>query len=125
MRTILIVDDEFFLAEAVGEALEQMGYATTTAVNGRLGLAACDQTHPDLILLDLMMPVVTGLEMLEALKASEKLRDIPVVMMSPTGRDAIPGGLQPLLRGFVQKPFTLEDLMAVLGPILKPNGTPS
>lgn len=118
--SILIVDDEFGLAEAVSEALTHLGYSTATAINGRLGLAAVERARPDLILLDLMMPVLTGIEMLQLLKADVKARDIPVVIMSAAGPEAIPDGLQAHVQGFVQKPFTLEDLMNVLQPILGP-----
>lgn len=114
MRSILIVDDEFGLADTIGEVLAQLGWAVTTAINGRLGLAAIEQAEPNVILLDLMMPVMTGTEMLRALQADEVHRDLPVILMSAIERESIPRDVAPRIAGFLQKPFTLDELLELL-----------
>lgn len=114
MRSILIVDDEFGIAETVSEVLSQLGYSTLTAINGHIALGTLAQAKPDLILLDVMMPVMSGPEMLRALRADEALRGIPVVMMSAVEIGSLPDDIRPLFQAFLQKPFTLEDLLAAI-----------
>lgn len=114
MRTILIVDDEYGIAEIVGDVLSQHGFTVLTAINGRLGLATLSQTKPDVILLDVMMPVMTGPEMLRELKRSEAWRRIPVVMMSAVGPTALTPKERESIEAFISKPFTYEELMEAL-----------
>jgi CheY-like chemotaxis protein len=115
MRTILIVDDEFGLAETLSDVLMTMGYVVTTAVNGKVALACVRETRPDAILLDMMMPVMSGPETLAALRADETSRDIPVVLMSAATPEALLAELRPMFTDFLQKPFTFERLMSALG----------
>ena len=119
MRTILIVDDEYGIAEIVGDILSTQGYSAVCAMNGKLGLATLGQTRPDLILLDVMMPVMTGPELLHAVKSSPDYCDIPVVMMSAVGREALSVDDCSLIAGFLRKPFTFDELMQVLGRVLE------
>jgi CheY-like chemotaxis protein len=125
MQTILIVDDEFGLAETVGDVLTTMGYAVTTAVNGKLGLACMRETRPDAILLDVMMPVMSGPEMLAVLRANEAYRDIPVILMSAAAPEPVLRELRPTITAFLQKPFTFDQLMAALRKIPWRNARPS
>jgi CheY-like chemotaxis protein len=118
MIRVLIVDDEFGLAEMAGELLTMLGYSVTTAINGRLGLASLEHFHPDVILLDMMMPVMSGPEVVRALKASADHKDIPIIGMSAAGRDALPADIVPLTVGFLQKPFAFDVLTAALSAAL-------
>ncbi len=119
MRSVLIVDDEFGLAEMTGELLVIAGFRVATAINGKLAIASLNQMRPDLILLDVMMPIMSGPETLAALKADPQHRDIPVVMMSAAGASAIDEAAHAQLAGFLQKPFTYDQLMAVLNAALQ------
>jgi CheY-like chemotaxis protein len=74
---ILIVDDEPFNVDYLEQELEESDYKIISAVNGREGLDKVQAELPDLILLDIMMPVVDGFEMLKCLKANSATRDIP------------------------------------------------
>jgi CheY-like chemotaxis protein len=112
---ILIVDDEFGLAETVGDVLTTMGYQVDIAVNGKLALAAIRQSRPDAILLDLMMPIMTGSELLAVLRADESYQKLPVVLMSASVPQPMLDDLRPLITDFLQKPFTLEQLKGALG----------
>ena len=124
MPRILIVDDEFGIAEALTDVLGPLGYATAVAENGRLGLQAVAKEPPDLILLDVMMPVMSGPEMLQALKADARHRDIPVVLMSAVSNTSISRELHRQAAGFLQKPFTYDELMSVLASPLGSGARP-
>ena len=107
MSKLLIVDDEVAILEALTDILSVEGYEGATAANGAEGLKRAGEERPDLILLDLMMPVMDGQEMLRRLKESQELRTIPVVVMS-AGRVT-----KAELQGsrFLAKPFELDDLL--------------
>ncbi|MBM7112882.1 response regulator [[Archangium] primigenium] len=107
MSKLLIVDDEVAILEALTDILSVEGYDVTTAANGVEGLKHVAQARPDLILLDLMMPLMDGHEMLRRLKDDPSLRTIPVVVMS-AGRVS-----KSELHGsrFLAKPFELDDLL--------------
>jgi CheY-like chemotaxis protein len=110
MSKLLIVDDEVAILEALMDILSVEGYEVATAANGAEGLQQVGRDRPDLILLDLMMPVMDGQEMLRRLKDDPALRTIPVVVMS-AGRVT-----KAELQGsqFLAKPFELDDLLDTL-----------
>jgi circadian clock protein KaiC len=110
---IVIVDDEFGLAELISEVLAERDYATAIAINGELGLALLRERRPDLVLLDLMMPVLTGKEMLRLMRADPDLADVPVVIMTALP-GAIPPDELPGHQAVLQKPFTPERLFDVV-----------
>jgi CheY-like chemotaxis protein len=110
---ILIVDDEFGLAELIAELLAERDYATAIAINGELGLALLHERRPDLVLLDLMMPVLTGSEMLRQLRSDPASADIPVVIMTALP-GAVPADEIVGHQAVLQKPFTPERLFEVV-----------
>jgi CheY-like chemotaxis protein len=86
-RRILLVEDDRFLRRACEASLRQRGLAITTAVDGVQALDKARDEPPDLILLDLLMPRMTGLEVLRALRADESTRQIPVLILSNSSRE--------------------------------------
>lgn len=113
-KTILVIDDEYGIADLLQLAFEDADYGVLTAPNGKMGLAAAQQHHPHLILLDVMMPIMDGPTTLRALKADETLREIPVVMMSSVDEATV----RQLCDGFVafvRKPFNLDELFGLVG----------
>src|SRR5690606_35165093 len=92
------------------------GYAVTIVRNGKDALDRVAQHKPDLILLDYMMPVMDGGEVLHALAASPEWRSIPVIMMSAVKRTSLPAGLHP--SGFLRKPFDIAELFALMANVL-------
>jgi circadian clock protein KaiC len=110
---ILIVDDEFGLAELIAEVLSEKGYATAIAINGQLGLSMLRERRPDLVLVDLMMPVMNGSEMLRQMRGDPELSAIPVVVMT-----ALPEAVSDEIAGkygdLLQKPFTPERLFELV-----------
>jgi CheY-like chemotaxis protein len=115
MTTILVVDDEPAIREAVAEVLEDAGYRCVCARNGEEGLACLEETDPDLVLLDVMMPVLDGREMLRRLRATPRFKETPVILMSA---GLLPGGeMPPGHTAFLKKPFSLDALLALVGRV--------
>ena len=79
---ILIVEDDNFLREAMNEKLSKEGFNSFVAINGKEGLEMALQKHPDLILLDIMMPVMDGIEMLKKLREDNWGKNVLVAMLS-------------------------------------------
>ncbi len=122
METVLIVDDEFGLAEMASELLAMAGFAVATAIKGRMALATIEQLNPDLVRLDVMMPIMSGADVLEAMRANPAMQHIPVIMMSAAGREAVPEHVLPLISGFLTKPFTYDELMTAVRHALRARG---
>ena len=87
MRKILLVEDDRFLRRACEASLRQRGYAVTVAVDGEEALRQMRAEVPDLILLDLLMPKITGVEVLRALRAEAPTREVPVLILSNSSRE--------------------------------------
>lgn len=118
MKKVLIVDDEFSIVETLAEILAWEGYATASAPNGEAALRAIAAARPDLILLDYMMPVMDGVQLLRALRADASLASIPVVMMT-----AAPLGISDADRcwdALLVKPFDAEQLVRTIHRLLGP-----
>ena len=79
---VLIVDDEPLNVDYLQQALEDLNYQLITAFNGKEALEKIQSEQPDLVLLDLMMPVLDGFAVLAQIKADQVLRDIPVIIIS-------------------------------------------
>ncbi|MDY7231003.1 response regulator [Hyalangium rubrum] len=111
MGPILIVDDEFGIAEALTGFLEDEGYPSAFALNGRLAMEQMAKASPSLVFLDYMMPVMNGPAVLEAMKSDPNLRDVPVVLMSASPpkvwRD-LPA------TDFLHKPFGLDQFLELV-----------
>jgi CheY-like chemotaxis protein len=120
--TILIVDDEFAIVETLQELLEEVGYRVRAANHGVEGLAQLSEERPDLILTDVMMPLMGGIEMLHAIRADTANRDIPVIVMSSAPRlpAVIEGQAAGEIAAFLRKPFELATLLAMIERLLHP-----
>lgn len=82
MKKILFVEDESALQQTFGDALRQEGYQVVSALDGEIGLGLAKTEHPDLILLDLILPKVNGFEVLEELREREDTKGIPVIVLT-------------------------------------------
>lgn len=104
--TILIVDDEPFNVDYLTQELEELDYATLAAEDGPTALAAATRAAPDLILLDIMLPGMSGFEVLTALKAAPATRDIPVLIISAlTDMTSVVRGIDLGAEDYLAKPF--------------------
>jgi len=86
-KRILLVEDDRFLRRACEGSMRQRGFTVLTATDGEEGLRLARAEPPDLILLDMLMPKLSGLEVLRALKAEEGTRVIPVLVLSNSSRE--------------------------------------
>ncbi|SDR68542.1 response regulator [Opitutus sp. GAS368] len=123
--TILTVDDSKALRLLVGDALGKFDCETNEAANGFNAFFAIERARPDLILLDISMPVMNGVEMLSRLKASPELQTIPVLMLtSPADHAVIPQLASLGASDTLMKPFNAAALIDKIGRILelKPRG---
>jgi DNA-binding response OmpR family regulator len=94
-KKVLSIEDDMFLSSLVSGKLIEAGFVVTAAGTGSDGLAKAKLEHPDLILLDLMLPDMGGFEILQTLKADAETKDIPVVILSNLGgRDDIEKGIE-------------------------------
>ena len=87
MDKVLVVDDEFILRDLMRTILEEEGFSVITASDGEEALTKADNDLPDLIILDLMMPGKSGLEVCKILKSQSETKHIPVVMATVLGRE--------------------------------------
>ena len=87
-KTILIVDDDQFITIAYKAGFEQVGYAVMVANDGEEAIKMMSARHPDLVLLDIMMPKVDGFEVLQAIKATEGLSHIPIVVFTNLSQES-------------------------------------
>ena len=85
-KTILIVEDEQVLASLLKRKLSRRGYRSIIAADGREGLKKIKEIRPDLILLDIVMPKMSGFEVMEAKQKIEEIKDIPIIIISNSGQ---------------------------------------
>ena len=118
MKTVLVVDDDFGIAEALSDVLSEEGFAVTVVRNGKDALRRVGEQKPDVILLDYMMPVMDGCQVMRALDGDAELRSIPVILMSAVPRASIPRDCNPFAT--LRKPFDIEVLLEVLQKLFAP-----
>jgi CheY-like chemotaxis protein len=114
--SILIVDDEFGLAEMLREMLREDGYDVTLAINGRLALEILGEKPIDLVLTDMMMPVMDGAELATAMKEHDRYRATPIILMTSLPTASGHGG--GLFDAVLRKPFTPELLVETMAGCL-------
>jgi DNA-binding response OmpR family regulator len=105
--TILVIDDEDYVADMLAMALDIEGYTVHVAYNGRQGLDSARSFPADLVIIDIMMPYLSGEQLAEQLRQQDPMRDVPIIMIS--------AGARPLFQlrdtTFVRKPFDLEHML--------------
>jgi two-component system response regulator RegX3 len=118
---ILIVEDEPTLAEAVAYALEQEGFVTAVAPEGQAALKAFEDDHPDLVVLDLMLPNINGWELFAAFRKQRP--GVPVIMLTARAEEADRvAGLEMGADDYVTKPFSMRELAARVRAVLRRRG---
>ncbi len=116
MKTLLVVDDEVGITDALNDLLSEEGFLVLVAGNGKEALARIAEKRPDLILLDYMMPGMDGRELLLTLQGNPAYQNLPVLMMSAIPRSSIPADCKPT--AFLRKPFSIDRLLSEVGRLL-------
>ena len=122
-KKILIVDDELDMRIFISTLLEARGYETVITKDGNEGIRKAKDIKPDLIILDVMMPGEGGVQMYQNLKADEKLRSIPVMMLSAVAQKTVSHYLKmltarspdhiPAPEAYIEKPPDAEEILRV------------
>ncbi|QSB46219.1 response regulator [Altererythrobacter sp. FM1] len=120
MADILIADDDPILVEILKFRLEGAGYSVVAASDGAQALETAKEIRPDLIVLDSMMPIMSGPAVLTALKADPDLKDIPVVMLTARNGEAdIVAGLKSGAAEYLTKPFIPQELLVRISGLVE------
>jgi two-component system response regulator VicR len=116
---ILVVDDEVHLARIIQFTLEHEGYEVVTAFDGGEAMAVAERSRPNLVILDLMLPVIDGYRVCSLLHEREWFHGVPIIILTArdVGREHIDGPLDADL--FMSKPFNTEDLISVVRELLE------
>jgi DNA-binding response OmpR family regulator len=118
-KRVLIADDEPNIVASLEFLMEQAGFEVKLAANGQEALELVASFQPDLVLLDVMMPVKNGYEVCQILKNDPATRAVKVVMLSAKGRDVeVAKGLELGADAYVTKPFSTRDLVAQIRDML-------
>jgi DNA-binding response OmpR family regulator len=119
LAKVLVVDDEADIVSTVQYRLEFCEFEVVTATNGKEGLEKAANEKPDIILLDISMPVMNGHEMLERLKNSPELKDIPVIMFTAfSDAKDVAKAVELGVADYVTKPFDFTDLVGKITKVL-------
>jgi two-component system alkaline phosphatase synthesis response regulator PhoP len=119
-QRILIIEDEPDITEVLKYNLEKNHYHVSTAGSGEDGLAAARDSLPDLILLDLMLPGIDGLEVCRKLREDPRTRDLLIIMLTAKGTEAdVVVGLTLGADDYIVKPFSTSELMARIRAVLR------
>ncbi len=126
METVLIVEDDEDIAALLEFKLRNSGYKVVVAENGKLGLDAARIDPPDLIILDVMMPVMNGLEALQILKSDVELSSIPVIVLTAQSKESeIVKCLELGADDYITKPFRTQEFATRVQAVLRRCKRPS
>jgi DNA-binding response OmpR family regulator len=123
MAKIVVADDDVDVRMLVALKLRHSGYDVVDVGDGAAAVEACRNERPDLVVLDLMMPVMSGLEACRAIKAEPELADIPVVLLTARAQNTdVDAGLAVGADAYVTKPFSPKELAARVESLLEGTG---
>jgi two-component system chemotaxis response regulator CheY len=119
MKTILVVDDSVTVRQQVGLALKQSGYGIIEADDGRAGLLMLARGGISMVICDINMPRMTGIEMLEALRRNPRHAAIPVIMLTFERHPALVERAKSAgANGWITKPFNAEALLTAVAKLI-------
>jgi DNA-binding response OmpR family regulator len=121
MKRILLIEDNHDFREEVVNVLDLEGFEVVTAENGRVGLDRIAERQPDLVLCDLTMPVMDGLETLKAIRANPETHALPVILLAAHGEEeeCVAKGMELGADDYVSKPFKIPELLHAIDTIAK------
>jgi len=118
-KKVLVVEDNPAMVTLLADALIDAGFIVLSAANGKEGLAAVERDKPDLIILDVMMPVMSGLQVLRTLRSTPETQYLPVIVL--TGRDGHADVLDAWMGGadrYLTKPCSMEEILSAVHNML-------
>jgi two-component system, OmpR family, alkaline phosphatase synthesis response regulator PhoP len=123
-RKIAVVDDDEYVRELVAVNLQKRGYAVITVGDSTQALAIIEANHPDLVILDIMMPNVDGWEILKLIKDNEQFNDMKVLMLTArtSPKDQMIGKEILNADEYMMKPFDIADLLNAVKRLIDENG---
>ncbi|RYB01813.1 response regulator [Lichenibacterium ramalinae] len=120
MATVLTVDDSPSVRQLIRIVLEGAGYTVVEAENGQDGLARAKATAPDLIITDLNMPVMNGLDFIRALRSTPSVVGVPIVFLTTESNDALKQEAKAAgATGWITKPFKPEQVLAAATKLVR------
>ena len=119
-KNILVVEDDPGIKELISFNLSNQGHQVFEANNGEIGIEKARKKLPDLILLDLMLPGIHGLDVCRIIKADQETKDIPIIMVTAMGQEEdIVKGLETGADDYITKPFSIKVLLARVSAVLR------
>jgi CheY-like chemotaxis protein len=115
---IIYVEDQPEMIELVQLALRRLDCSVHGATDGRQALELMRSEHPDLVLLDLMLPGCDGWQIVQAMQADTGLKHLPVILITARSANASAGRQPPQADAFITKPFAVEELRQAVGSVL-------
>lgn len=116
---VLVVDDDPDIRDLVAFKLQQMGHTVSTENDGEAGLAAAIATGPDLVLLDVMMPKLTGIEVCQELRDNEATSSVPIMLITAKAQESdIERGFAAGADDYIVKPFSPRELASRIDAML-------
>ena len=117
---ILIIDDEIHIVELIKFNLETSGYEVDIAYDGLDGYLKIKENIPHLVLLDWMLPNISGIDMLKKIRSEKSLSDIPVIMLTAKNMESDKiEGLELGADDYITKPFSIKELLARVSSVLR------
>lgn len=121
MARILVAEDETYILKMLDFRLKGLGHEVISAADGGQALEFASRDKPDLILLDIMMPVMDGFQVLRKLKSQEATKNIPVIILTARGQEKdVVTGFGAGAADYVTKPFSFVELIARVNRVLAP-----
>ncbi len=120
-KRVLVVDDDLSIQRVLVQTLELEGYEVATASDGEEALQSLQGELPDVVILDVMMPKLDGLDVLKRMRADARTQTVPVILLTArSSQEDIWEGWQSGVDYYMTKPFDVEELLRFLGHVLNP-----
>jgi CheY-like chemotaxis protein len=124
MKTALVIEDNVDIRENTTEILELTGYTVITATNGKEGVVLATNSHPDVILCDILMPKMNGYDVIKQLKTNSITAKIPFIYLTASAeKNEMKMAMDMGANGYVSKPFDIRELMEAIDKALKSNAS--
>lgn len=120
MKKVMIVEDQFFLAEMIRTRMEFLGYKTIYAEHGARALELLQKEPVDLVIMDVMMPVMDGIEATKRIRADRQLKDIPIIFLTARARaEDRQQAMEAGATDYIAKPFESSQLVSMVEKWIK------